>query len=171
MMTTRTENRKKRGIGALASDLRETLGERQLLKLVLEAVQGVDLGRDRRDELKYSEFRPQMMLTLLTYCYTANIYGSYDIEWAISNDSTVRYICARTYPDWQAIRRFRRQHREILQATIARVLKQAWALKFDEGEVAYNGYEWFESELLGQVSAAATDRLDLAALYDGADGD
>lgn len=170
-MTTNTENRKERRIGALATDLRRTLSEQQLLKMVLEAVQAVDPGRFSLKELKSAEFRPQMMLTLLTYCYTASIYGSYDIEWAISHDKTVRYICARTYPDWQAIKRFRRQHREMLQETISCVLKQAWAFKFDEGELDYNGYEWFESELLEQFNTAAVERLDLAVLMDGADCD
>jgi hypothetical protein len=170
-MMTNTESRKERRIGALTSDLSRTLGERQLLKMVLEAVQGVAPGRFSRKEIRSAEFRPQMMLTLLTYCYTASSYGSYDVEWAISHDKTVRYICAHTYPDWHAIRRFRRQHREVLQETIASVLKQAWACKFDEGELPYKGYEWFESELLDQVRAAAMERLDLAALLDGADSD
>lgn len=170
-MTTNTESGKEHRIGALTADLSQTLGERQLLKMVLEAVQAVDPGRFSSKELRSAAFRPQMMLTLLSYCYTASIYGSDDIEWAISHDKTVRYICARTYPDWQAIKRFRRRHREMLQETIAGVLKQAWACKFDEGEVAYNGYEWFESELMDQVSAAAAERLDLAALMDGADSD
>jgi hypothetical protein len=170
-MMTNTENGNERKTGALATDLRRTFGERQLLKMVLEAVQTVDPGRFSQKEIKSSEFRPQMMLTLLTYCYTAGIYGSYDIEWALSHDKTVRYICARTYPDWQAIKRFRRQHREMLQETISGVLKQAWAIKFDEGELDYNGYEWFESKLLDQVNTAAVERLDLAVLIDGADSD
>ena len=171
MMMTNTENGKERRIGALTSDLSRTLGGQRLLKMVLEAVQAVDPRRFSSKEVRTAEFRPQMMLTLLTYCYTTSLYGSYDIEWAISQDKTIRYICARTYPDWQTIKRFRRQHREMLQETIAAVLKQAWALKFDEGELDYNGYEWFESELLDQVSAAAAERLDLAVLMDGADSD
>ena len=168
---TRTESGKERRIGALTADLSRTLGERQLLNMVLEAVQAASPDGFSAKELRSAEFRPQMMLTLLSYCYTASIYGSYDVEWAISHDKTVRYICARTYPDWQSIKRFRRQHRELLQETIARVLKQAWACKFDAGEADYNGYDWFESELLEQVNAAATERLDLAALIDGADSD
>lgn len=170
-MMTNTESGKERRIGALTEDLSRALGERQLLKLTLEAVQSAGPAGFSSKEIRAAEYRPQMMLTLLTYCYAASIYGSYDIEWAISHNRTVRYICARTYPDWQAIKRFRRQHREMLQTTIARVLKQAWACRFDAGEADYNGYEWFESELLSQVNVAAMERLELAALIDGADSD
>src|SRR5262245_61763586 len=139
-MMTNTENGKERRIGALSTDLSRTLGKQQLLKMVLEAAQAVGTDRFSQKELKEAESRPQMMLTLLTYGDPASLYGSYDVEWAIYHDTTVRYICARTYPDWQAIRRFRRQHRQIVQETLSSVLKQAWALKFDEGELDYNGY-------------------------------
>ena len=50
-------------------------------------------------------------------------------------------------------------------------MQQTWALKFDEGEADYVGYEWFESDLLEQVNAEALERLDIAALMDGADSD
>jgi hypothetical protein len=112
-----------------------------------------------------------MMMTLLTYCYGASLYGSRDIEWAIRHDRTVRYICARTFPDWHAIRRFRRRHRELIRECLTYVIKQVWALKFDEGEADYVGYDWFESEFVGQVQAEALDRLDVAALMDGVESD
>ena len=90
---------------------------------------------------------------------------------AIGSDRTVRYICARTYPDWQRLRRFRRQHRELLLQCLVYVLKQGWALKFDEGDADYAGYEWFESELIDLVNRGAQDRLDFAALLDGAESE
>ena len=111
------------------------------------------------------------MLTLLTYCYSASLYGSRDIETAIESDRTVRYICARAHPDWQRLRRFRRQHRELLHQCLVYVLKQVWALKFDDGEADYAGYEWFESELIDLVNRGAQDRLDFAALLDGAESE
>jgi transposase len=155
----------------LPADLTPFLGERGLLKLVLDAVQIVDPARFVVEERSHPVFRPQMMLTLLTYCYSAKIYGSPDIEWALRHDKTVRYICARTYPDWQTFRRFRRQHRDLLQQTLAYVFKQTWALKFDEGEADYIGYDWFELELNSEVNAAVQERLDLAALLDGVESE
>ena len=80
-------------------------------------------------------------------------------------------ICARARPDWQTIRRFRRQFREALRQCLSWVFKQTWALKFDEGEADYVGYQWFESDLLDQMNAEVMERLGIAALLDGADSD
>lgn len=155
----------------LSSDLSQCLGPAGLLQVTLDAVQNIDpkgFGIDHRNP---PEFRPQMMLTLLTYCYSASIYGSRDIEWYMIHDRTIRYICARTFPDWQSLRRFRRRHRELVRECLAYVMKQTWALKFDGGEADYVGYEWFESEFLSQVNTEALDRLDVAALMDSVESD
>ena len=156
---------------SLSSDFSQCLGERGLLKLALDAVSTLDAEGIRQVGKRSPEFRPQMMLTLLTYCYSISIYGSKDIEWAIDYERTIRYICARTFPDANSLRRFRRQNRALLQQCLVYVMKQTWALKFDEGEADYVGYEWFESEFLEQVNASAADRLDFAALMDGAESE
>ncbi len=56
-----------------------------------------------------------MLLTLLTYCYAAGIYGSEDIEWDCRNDAAARYLCANTFPDQEAIRSFRGANREWIE--------------------------------------------------------
>lgn len=170
-MTTNTKGRSEARFHALSSDLSRCVGERGLLKLALDAVLMLDPEHLQEARKRSPEFSPQMMLTLLTYCYSASLYGSRDIEWAIERDRTVRYICARVFPDWQSLRRFRRQHRELLRQCLVYVLKQTWALKFDEGEADYVGYEWFESELIELVNRAAADRLDFAVLMDGAESE
>jgi Transposase domain (DUF772) len=170
-MMTNTKNREEQINRTLSSDLSRCLGERGLLQVVLDAVQTVDTAGLTQQRRKTPDFRPQMMLTLLTYCYSTSFYGSHDIEWAIERDRTVRYICARTYPDAQALRSFRRRHRELLLQCLTYVVKQVWALKFDEGEADYVGYEWFESELINRVNTAAWDRLDIAVLMDGVESD
>jgi hypothetical protein len=162
-----TDNR----VRAFSSDLSQSLGEHGLLTMVLNAVQTVDPKRFTMRPGTKPEYRPQMMLTLLTYCYAARIYGSQDIEWAMKHSRTVRYICARTYPGWQAIRRFRRQHRDLVMQCLAYVMKQTWALKFDEGEADYVGYERFESELVKKVNAAVVTRIDTAVLMDGVESE
>ena len=170
-MTTKTKSRTETKYHALSSDLSRCVGERGLLKLALDAVLTLDADRLHEARKRSPDFSPQMMLTLLTYCYGASLYGSRDIEWAIERDRTVRYICARVYPDWQSLRRFRRQHRDLLLQCLVHVLKQTWALKFDEGEADYVGYEWFESELIELVNRTAADRLDFAVLMDGAESE
>lgn len=50
-------------------------------------------------------------------------------------------------------------------------MKQTWALKFDNGDADYVGYEWFEGNLLESFNQSATERLEVAALMDGAESE
>lgn len=173
---TMTKNRtnseaKNQQIDGVSSDLSRIVGERALLQLVLDSIQTLNPALLNEAARRMPDFRPQMMLTLLTYCYSSSIYGSKDIEWAVENDRTVRYICARTRPDSQSLRRFRRQNRELLSECLLYVMKQTWALKFDRGEADYVGYEWFESDLLARLNQSAAERLEVAALMDGAESE
>ena len=159
-----------------SSDFSRVAGQRELLTLVLDAVQAAD-ARALALEANPPGFRPQMMLTLLTYAYASSIYGSRDLELAMQTDRTIRYICARTFPDWQSIRRFRRRHRELVERCLTQVMAQARTLRLEETE---SEYPWLgtpgpaakaEKELMGKAAAAARERLDTAALMDGADSD
>src|SRR6266496_3459218 len=117
-MMTKIEHRAGRGGSLLSADLRRSLGEAGLLRLALDAVQALDPHLFDLEGRRAVGLRPQMMLTLLTYCYAAAIYGSRDIACAIEQDRTVRYICANARPDWQTIRRFRRQFRGPLHQSL-----------------------------------------------------
>ena len=97
-----------------AADLSQEVGARELLAVVLEEVLAVGPGAWSSGE-KLPEFRPQMMLTLVTYAYSVGIYGSRDLEDAMDTDPTIRYICARSFPDWVSIRRFRRRNRDLVE--------------------------------------------------------
>lgn len=167
---TNTEARNQR-IDGVSSDLSRIVGERALLQLAMDSIQTLKPELLAEAARRTPGFRPQMMLTLLTYCYSSSIYGSRDIEWAVENDPTARYICARTRPDSQSMRRFRRQNRELLFECLLYVMKQTWALKFDNGEADYVGYEWFEGDLLARLNQGASERLEVAALMDGAESE
>src|SRR5439155_8426144 len=86
----------------LPADLRQHVGERALIELALDAVQtvGERLPRPLDAPGRHS---PQILLTLLTYCYAAGIYGSEDIEYDCRHDAATRYLCANTSPDQDAI--------------------------------------------------------------------
>jgi len=159
------------GIRGLPSDLTVMLGERGLLNLVLDAVQKVDPACFESEMQSRPGYRPQMLLTLLTYCYTARIYGSRDIEWAARYDRTVRYICAHNFPDWQMLRRFRRQHRQLLEQTLSGVFRQAWSIQFGHTDAGMIGYDWSESDLNRELAGTVAQRLDVAALMDGVESD
>lgn len=171
MTKTQTPAEKNPQINAVSSDLSRIVGEQALLTLSLDSIQALDPGQLQGAARMMPDFRPQMLLTLLTYCYSSSIYGSTDIEWALENDRMIRYICGRVRPDWQSLRRFRRQNRDLLFRCLLYVMKQTWALKFDRGEADYVGYEWFESDLLKKLNQGANERIEVATLMDSAESE
>jgi hypothetical protein len=156
---------------SLPTDLSQVLGARALLQLCLDAVQRVPADQLAQARRGLPGTRTEMLITLLTYCYSVGIYDSRDIELASRTDRTIRYICAGVRPEWQTLRRFRRHNRDILRDSLIHVMKQTWALHFETGEADYVGYEWFESELINEFTETALARLDIAALLDRADID
>ncbi len=155
-------------IGNPPADLREWVDEQLLVKLALDAVQTLDWPAAATDR---NELRPQMMLTLLSYCYAAGIYGSADIAATLRSDRVLHYICARTYPDGRELRHFRRQNRARLQHCLAYIFKEAWELRFEEAGIDPLGCAWFETELNQNVAAAIQERIELAMLMDGVETD
>jgi hypothetical protein len=109
--------------------LRELIGERHVIELVLVEVQA--LG----DALAASGAgvallpRSRLLLTLLTYCCAAGIYGSEDIERACHNDSGAHYISANLPIDQETIRQFRRLHRSWIVRCLSRVMFAASCLQ------------------------------------------
>ena len=156
---------------ALPADLSQCLGSRALLQLCLDAVQHVPAAQLAQARRGMPGSRPEMLITLLTYCYSVGVYDSRDIEWSSRTDRTIRYICAGSRPQWQTLRRFRRNNREIIRDSLIHVMKQTWAFYFETGEADYVGYEWFESDLIREFTETATARLDIAALMDRGDID
>lgn len=157
-------------VRAAAAGLARPSGEQTLLNLALDAVQTLDERRLHAASAP-APFRPQMLLTLLTCCYARGQYDSRDIAAAIAGDRTLRYICSGGRPNWKQLRRFRREHRELLAESLAWVFKQAWALKLDEGEASFRGYEWFETELAQLIERETAHRLGVAAMLDSADSE
>ena len=152
-------------------DLRQSLGEQILLKLALDAVQAVDQSRLNLAAAGEQKLRPQMLLTLLTYCYAARIYGSREIERAARHDKTVRYICARQYPDWRALRHFRRHNRELLEQCLACVLKKTWILHVDPTHEDWAAFLCPGLKLEEQFAAAAREKVEVAIIMDTAEND
>jgi len=152
---------------SMPADLREEVGEQILLKLALDSVQCLERSQLSAAVSGDANLRPEMMLTLLSYCYAARIYGSRDVEWATRNDRTVRYIRARTFPDWRAIRHFRRHNRELLEQCLAYVLKKAWILQLQgiDGDWAMGQ----PAALKGKFLAQAREKIEVAMIVDRAD--
>lgn len=170
-MTATTLQRGKGRSPSATPDLRESLGEQILLKLALDAVQSLDPSSLNGAVVRTGKFRPQMLLTLLGYCYAARIYGSRDIEWAIRHDKTVRYICARTFPDWQAIRRFRRDNRQLVEQCLRYVLTKGRLLHSDEPEGEWSPKDLGLMDLRQQVVSEVQSKIEVAIVLDMAEYD
>jgi hypothetical protein len=144
------------------ADLRQRVGSSNLLRWSLEAPLIIDHDPEQLLRKNVCGFRPQMILTLLSFCYASSYYGSEDIAGAISTDRTMRYICARTYPDAVAIRRFRRCCRSPLDQALNFVLRRA--------AVEMTGYTDLPPELQQQVLATTQEKIELAVIMDRSDG-
>jgi hypothetical protein len=69
---------------------------------------------------------PQILLGLLTYCYAVGQYGSVEIAAAISEQPALKYLCTTFRPTHNTLRRFRRNHREMLRQSLAWVRYRSW---------------------------------------------
>jgi transposase-like protein DUF772 len=139
------------------TDLRQRVGANNLLRWALEAPQIVEGPAAETLKARFGDFRPQMMLTLLSFAYASGCYGSEDIEGAIESDRNFRYICARIYPDAKALRRFRRLFRPALDQCLAYVLRGA-AVEMTGAVLS--------AELEQQVLSATTEKIELAVVMD-----
>ena len=109
-------------------DLRAWFAAEDVLVLALAAVGEVDPARfGARGEFgRDPRCSAPMLCTLLTYCYALGRYASEEIEGAVGHDPVLRYLCANQYPTWQVLRRFRRVHRPLLSACLARLIRRTW---------------------------------------------
>jgi hypothetical protein len=155
----------------LPADLRKCLGEKLLLQMALDAGQFVDWSKADPGAASHPRFRPQMMLTLLSYCYAAGCYESRELELAVQNDPTMRYICAHSYPGWIEIRQFRRRHRPLVEQCLSRVLEKAWMVRTSQAEEGWTGGNRLGPELARKCAVAARDRIEVAIILDRVNSD
>lgn len=128
----------------LPPDLRDWVPSNHLVHLIIDAVGELDLRQARVNERGSGSepYPPSMMLALLIYSYATGVFGSRRIEQTTHENVAVRLLCADTHPDHDTICSFRRQNRELLTGSFARVLELAarsGALKVGEITVAIDG--------------------------------
>ena len=151
----------------LPADLRQHVGESALIQLALDAAQivGERLSPPLEAEGRHS---PPMLLTLLTYCYAAGIYGSEDIEYACRNDAATRYLCANTSPDQDAIRSFRRANRPRIEACLTRVYHRACCETFAPVSRGPLPIPRLETRSSAELTSIVRRKLELAIMIDTA---
>jgi transposase len=141
-MATRFVNVDRNTPMLLPPDLRDWIGEDDLVHFVIEAVDRLPLEifqlnhRGSGDE----QFPPHMMLALLIYCYANGIFSSRKIERATYRDISVRYLTADTHPDHDTICTFRRKNFAAISEAFVDVLELAKELKLLKlGNIALDG--------------------------------
>ena len=116
----------------LAPDLSAWLDRRNLVVLVLEVIQKVDDSRlcSNSSTTGGRLSQSRALLTLLTYCYAAGIYGSQKIVRQFEIDETLRYLCANHRPDAASLALFRRQNRGVIEQCLEKVCLVVWKTKY-----------------------------------------
>jgi len=126
----------------LPPDLREWIPRDDLVHFVIEAVEGMDLGSFKVNMrgTGSAQYPPQVMLSLLVYCYANGIFSSRRIERATYRDIGVRYLTGDTHPDHDTICTFRRENFAAVADCFVRVLELARELKLLKvGTVSVDG--------------------------------
>jgi transposase len=116
----------------LPDDLSVYIGKKTLVKLILDAIEGINARTPGRGAVASGnpDFQPARMLTLLTYCYATGVYASTDIELSMQHDRMIRYLCAKDYLNLPVLREFRRYSRDRIKECLATVLRRIWELRF-----------------------------------------
>jgi transposase len=141
-MATRFVNVDRNTPMLLPPDLRDWIGEDDLVHFIIEAVERLPLEifqinhRGSGD----AQFPPRMMLALLIYCYANGVFSSRKIERATYRDISVRYLTADNHPDHDTICTFRRVNSTAISEAFVDVLELAKELKLlNMGNIALDG--------------------------------
>jgi len=103
--------------------------------------------------------KPKVLLTLLSYCYANQVYGSTDIAHALERCVENREYFDDATPDAWLIRQFRQDNREALQNCLTAALRFAAAEKVRAGAVT----RFSEAQLVEE----AKRRIIMAMFIDG----
>jgi transposase len=148
-------------------DVSQWIDKRRLLQWVTEEIEALDwTNAELITYLRaHPDYRPKILLTLLTYAYATGACESGEIVEGCYQDTILRKICGGEPPAPTAIARFRRENRGLLKWSLAQVFKRAFKTKFELDDA------FFPAGLRRHVLDAAVARLDVARQLDrGASG-
>src|SRR5229473_1933268 len=139
----------------MPADPREWLPDGHLAWRVLELAREMDLSRFgasyRRDGQGGRPYHPQMMATLLLYCYCRGRKSSREIEMATFDDVGARVICGGLHPDHSTVAGFVRRNAEAVLALLPESVKACAA----EGLVSLEVVAGDGTKLKANASMAA----------------
>lgn len=126
----------------LPPDLRDWIGEDDLVHFVIEAVERLPLEAFKVNHrgTGSAQMPPHVMLALLIYCYANGIFSSRKIERATYRDVGVRYLTGDTHPDHDTICTFRRENFSAITEAFVDLLELAKSLGLLKlGQVSTDG--------------------------------
>jgi transposase len=106
-------------------DLRDWIPEDHLVHFIIDAIEQLNISGFKVNHTGSGseQYPPEMMLSLLLYCYATRRMSSRVIEEATYTDVAVRYICGnQAHPDHTVICRFRGENREGFKEAFTKVL-------------------------------------------------
>jgi hypothetical protein len=162
---------------AIPPDLREWIDPHTLARLVLAAVQDLNVSTPPVRADCGHACRPHILLGLLTYCYAVGRYRSSDIEFNHDQDSMVRHLAADQYPEAHTLQSFRRHNKQSVKSCLMEVLLRAWQLHsrcgtpdFSSDPDEPSGGSGFDSHYAqpadSEFAAAAEERIQSAIRFD-----
>jgi transposase len=176
----------------LPPDMRDSLGESDLVWTVIDAVAQLDLSEFeaayRVDGRSRPPYDPAVMVALLLFAYCDGVRSSRQIERRCERDVAYRVVSGNLRPDHATIARFRARHHPALAGVFTQVLRlcaQAGLLRV--GVVALDGTKMAApaspgqnrtreqldveiAEISGQVEAMLAEAERVDAAEDGAHG-
>ena len=141
-MAARYQNIDRQTPMLLPECLQDWIPEDDLAHFIIEAVAELKLDccRINHRGTGDAQYPPEMMLSLLVYCYATGIFSSRRIEHATWQNVAVRYVCANTHPDHDTICAFRRKNGPLIQETFVKILLLAREMKILKvGTVSVDG--------------------------------
>lgn len=115
----------------LPVDLQDWVPQNHLARFILEAVETLNLPGFKVNTRGTGnpQYPPNMLLSLLIYCYAIGIFSSRQIERATHENLPIRFLCANTHPDHDTICTFRRENHALFKDAFVKVLELARRLK------------------------------------------
>ena len=141
-MAARFQNIDRQTPMLLPECLQDWIPEDDLAHFVIDAVAALKLDQCSINQRGTgdAQYPPEMMLSLLVYCYATGLFSSRRIEHATWQNVAVRYICANTHPDHDTLCAFRRKNGPLIQETFLKILLLAREVKLVKvGTVSIDG--------------------------------
>ena len=161
-MTTKNEPAAREEEFSLPLDLTEWVEKTKLLEWIEEEVEKFDWANPelvaylQRDP----EYRPKMLLALLAYAYSTQIFGAEEIVRRCYGDVVFRLICDNAAPSGQEITRFRRENRGLLRGLLLAVFVRVVKAQFELGDA------WLPPGIKRYLLNSAVERLNIARHMD-----